>query len=152
MLARSSLCCRCLYSRHPSHPQKSESSVQHRTAEHRARGSVQLITRLHPKEKRNPLLIKKGGEGIKVLHKSRDLCSSTVPLLGKFMGTSKIRGTGVLSTMRLYFKSPTVHLFILDLRKNCVGRSSGRVSALVSGKLLMGFTKYFHGELRWWRR
>lgn len=86
------------------------------------------------------------------MHKSRDLCSSTAPLLGKFTGTSKIRGAGVLSTIRLYFKSPTVHLFILDVRENCVGRRSGRVSALVSGKLLMGFTKYFHGELRWWRR
>lgn len=47
------------------------------------------------------------------------------------------------------FKKKKVCLcFFLDVRENCVGRSSGRVYAPVSGKLLIGFTKYFHSELR----
>lgn len=40
-----------------------------------------------------------------------------MPLLGKFMGTSKIRGTGVLSSIGLYVKNLTVRLFFWMLEK-----------------------------------
>lgn len=69
------------------------------------------------------------------------------------MGTSEVTGTGVLSSIRLYLEKKSLPLpFFLDVRENCVGRSSGRVWSPISGKLLIGFTKYFHSELRSWGR
>lgn len=68
---------------------------------------------------------------------------------GKNHGDLKDNRNSSTKEQRVVVKKKKVCLCLfLDVGGNCVGRRSGRVYAPISRKLLIGFTKYIHRELR----
>lgn len=114
---------------------------------------MQLIVRLELKEKRNPLLKKWVEKGSSFAYIKRFMQQCGV-ITGKIHGHLRGNGNRSAEQHKTVFRKKkfAFAFFFLDVRENCVGRSSGRVCAPISGKLLIGFIKYFHSELRSWGR
>lgn len=67
---------------------------------------------------------------------------------GKIHGDLKDNGNRSVEKQQKGCIEKKVLPFFGDIRENCVCRSGDRVYVPVSGKLLIGFTKYFHSESR----